>query len=97
MHRIPRVGYRPARSVATSGVKIRGKFPSSKMGRTVEYESTLERDFFYWLEFDEDVWEYYEQPLRLDYKYCGEERWYYPDLWVVCRCKTQLVSTPTYF
>jgi hypothetical protein len=61
------------------GKKIIGKFPSLKMGRLVWWESQLERDYIYFLEFDPAVIAYEEQPLCIFYYLNDKERHYTPD------------------
>jgi len=61
------VTYRPARKIRKSGRKVVGKFPSSKMGRMITWESPVERDYLYLVEFDVDVISFWEQPLIVRY------------------------------
>lgn len=73
-----------AREITNRGTKKNiGKFPSLKMGRIIWYESLLERDYIYLLEFDSDVVAYYEQPCRIHYIYQGKSHCYTPDLHVL--------------
>jgi hypothetical protein len=44
---------------------IIGSFYSPKMGRVVSYESLAERLFYYYLELDNEVIRYYEQPVEV--------------------------------
>jgi len=64
------------------GKKVIGKFPSLKMGRLIWWESQIERDYIYLLEFDPAVISYEEQPLRISYYLNGKERRYTPDFLV---------------
>lgn len=73
----------PVRKVRNRGKNIIGKFPSRKMGRMVAYESLIERDTIYLLEFDNGVSRYEEQPLTIRYEDDGKERHYTPDFWVL--------------
>lgn len=59
-----------------------GKFPSFKAGRNIWWESLLERDYIYLLEFDPDVEKYEEQPIRVRYSLEGKVRCYTPDFLV---------------
>jgi len=61
---------------------LNGLFPSLKTGRMVWYESFLERDFIYLLEFDPGVVTFAEQPLTLEYTHAGKARHYTPDFQV---------------
>src|SRR5947209_3693432 len=64
------------------GKKVIGKFPSHKMRRLICWESQIERDYIYLLEFDPAVVSYAEQPLRISYHLDGKERHYTPDFLV---------------
>lgn len=72
-----------ARQVITrSGRGFRGRYPSRKMGRMIEYESLIERDLILLLEFSTGVVSFQEQPERLEY-FDGEKmRVYFPDFGV---------------
>jgi hypothetical protein len=65
---------------------VTGLVPSPKNGRSVAYESLLERDFATLLEFDADVLRYEEQPLELRFRGpSGRWRVGYPDFLVYVR------------
>lgn len=74
------------------GKKIIGKFPSLKMGRLICWESQIERDYIYLLEFDPAVISYAEQPLRVSYHLDGKERHYTPDFLVKRTDKSLIVE-----
>jgi hypothetical protein len=81
------------RKITNKGTKkCIGKFPSMKAGRNVWYESTIERDFIYLLEFDWDVIRYKEQPFRVKFVYEGKKCTYVPDFFVQRRNKFQVVE-----
>lgn len=61
---------------------LNGLFPSLKTGRMVWFESFLERDFIYWLEFEPSVITFAEQPFTLEYPHLGKTRRYTPDFHV---------------
>lgn len=69
-----------------------GKFPSLKLNRLVCWESLIERDFLYLLEFDQAVLSYEEQPFRISYTLDGKRRYYTPDLLVQRTAKQQIVE-----
>ncbi|KAA3662710.1 MAG: hypothetical protein DWQ04_12670 [Chloroflexi bacterium] len=70
----------PVRNVSNRGRRnIIGYFPSLKMCRMVQFESTLERDLIYLLDFDPQVAEFEEQPLKIAYQYEGKGKGYTPD------------------
>lgn len=56
-----------------------GVFVSKKNNSHVQYESALERDMIYLLEFDETVKIYVEQPLKIEYYDKTKVRTYTPD------------------
>jgi hypothetical protein len=72
----------PVRRVIHSGGNVIGKFPSLKMGRMIAFESLLERDFVYLLDYTAEVTWFEEQPFRLEYHKDGEIRHYTPDFHV---------------
>src|SRR5260221_5896748 len=47
------------------GGAVSGSFPSLKLGRSVRYASSIERDFLSFVEFDSQVVSYAEQPLSI--------------------------------
>jgi hypothetical protein len=69
----------PVRTVSNRGGNIVGKFPSIKMRRMIAFESLLERDFIYLLDYDTDVEWFEEQPLTIEYQYQGKTLHYTPD------------------
>src|SRR5437588_206487 len=82
-----------ARNISNKGSrKIIGKFPSLLMGLVVKWESKLERDFIYLLEFDSDVISYREQPIRIIYFLDGKSCRYTPDFLVVRKNKRQIIE-----
>ena len=76
----------------SGGNKVIGKFPSLKLNKVVWYESLLERDYLYLLEFDPDVVSFREQPGRIYYIRDGKKRRYTPDLLVQRRDGTHIVE-----
>lgn len=61
----------PSRSVGGGSKNVFGRYPSQKMGVTIQFEShKVELPFIHQLEHDEDVLEFYDQPpsIKLDYK-----------------------------
>lgn len=60
----------PVRKVRSGISNICGRYPSVKMGRTIQFESQhVELWGIYDMERDEDVLEYYDQPTRLQLRY----------------------------
>lgn len=76
------------RSIKYKYSSLSGKFPSNKNNRTLSFESSLEKDFITLLEFDDDVVEYTEQPVRITYVNKGKKHTYYPDILVKRRSIT---------
>ncbi|MFM0325480.1 TnsA endonuclease N-terminal domain-containing protein [Caballeronia glebae] len=70
----------PAREVVrpTGGI-FRGRFPSRKSGRTVAFESLIERDALLLFEFSRGVVSYREQPYSIYYSFEEKTRKYTPD------------------
>ena len=75
----------PVRKIPKNYRSVTGFFPSVKNGRSMAFESRLERDFFLLLEFDPDVLEYEEQPLVLEEKLAGNKLKYTPDCLITYR------------
>ena len=69
-----------------------GKFSSVKTGRVSWYESLLERDYMYLLDFDLEVKSWHEQPLRIRYNLDGKTHFYTPDLEIHRGSKKQIVE-----
>ena len=60
----------PARAVSGRAGNVTGRYPSRKMGRTIQYESrTVEFAFVILCEIDETVTEYFDQPCQLSLEY----------------------------
>lgn len=59
----------PQRKIKKSYRSVIGHFPSIKNGKSIIYESLLERVFYLSLEFDDSALGYYEQPqIEIDFK-----------------------------
>jgi len=62
---------------------LSGVLNSNKLKKTIQFESSLERDFIYLLEFDMEVKSYLEQPITLEYMGInGKKRRYTPDFYI---------------
>jgi hypothetical protein len=67
----------PARRVKSNGKNVPGFYSSKKMGLTIQFEShTLELAAIYLMEFDEGVYEFYDQPpsFTINYELNGRNR-----------------------
>lgn len=69
-----------------------GKFASVKTGRVAWYESLLEKDFMYLLDYDRDVSYWHEQPLRIRFSHGAKVHRYTPDLEVHRAAQKQLIE-----
>ncbi len=81
----------PVRKVRSGISNICGRYPSVKMGRTIQFESqNVELWGIYEMERDEDVLEYYDQPTHLQLRYHARSgrsttQWHTPDFFVIRR------------
>jgi hypothetical protein len=82
----------PVRKVSNRGGNLVGRFPSLKMERMVAFESLIERDFIYLLDFEQDVEWFAEQPVTISYQYQGKTRKYTPDFHVIRNGQDTLVE-----
>lgn len=71
------------RKINANDRSITGSFHSEKMNERVHFESSLEKDFYLWCEFNGSVTEYLYQPLSIVYKNdYGVNSIYTPDVLV---------------
>jgi putative transposase len=81
----------PVRKVHSGISNICGRYPSVKMGRTIQFESQhVVLWGIYEMERDDDVLEYYDQPTRLQLRYRARSgrnttQWHTPDFFVIRR------------
>lgn len=73
----------PVRKVTNRGGNVSGYFPSLKMGRMIMFESLIERDYLYLLDYDSQVSWFEEQPLTIKYRYHDKGIHYTPDFHLV--------------
>jgi len=72
------------RTIRNAGIRrVIGQFFSHKNGRSVVWESLLERDAFYAAEFEKRVVRYVPQPRRFTYFLDGRTAVYTPDMEVI--------------
>lgn len=69
----------PKRKIKKTFRSVTGFFPSIKNGRSMGFESLLEKWLFLSLEFDDSVKKYLEQPITLEYKLKNRKYPYHPD------------------
>ena len=81
------------RQVRHHGGNIIGVFPSLKVGRGMPYESTIERDLLFFLEFSPTVQTYAMQPLTIQgVDADGKPRSYTPDVLVTSTTGKTLIE-----
>ncbi len=80
------------RRITNGGRKVIGKFPSIKNNSMSWWESQLERDYHYLIEFDPDVVSYETQSLKIEYFADGKIHRYTPDFRVIRSNKKQIVE-----
>jgi hypothetical protein len=73
----------PVRKASNKGKNIIGHFPSLKMKRMINFESLIERDLIYLLDYEMRVEQFCEQPVTIEYQYESKKRRYTPDFHVV--------------
>lgn len=67
------------RKIKKSYRSATGYLMSRKNNRQIAFESTLEHDFYLFLEFDPSVVSYDEQPFKMKYACDSSNRFYIPD------------------
>src|SRR3989454_3851426 len=81
----------PSRRVRGRASNVSGRYPSVKMGRSIQFESQhVELWAIYAMERDDDVLEYYDQPTRIQLHYTSRSGrktspWHTPDFLVIRR------------
>jgi hypothetical protein len=73
----------PVRRVSNRGGNVIGHFPSIRMKRMVAFESLIERDYLYLLDYEPNVEWFEEQPLTVEYRHDGKVLHYTPDFHIV--------------
>jgi len=58
----------------------------------VQFESTIERDYLYLLDYEADITHFEEQPLAIEYRHEGKLQHYTPDFHVVQSAKNVLAE-----
>src|SRR3954470_21112882 len=83
----------PVRKIPRFGAqKNLGKFASVKTGRIAWFESLLERDYMYLLDFDPQVSYWHEQPFKIRYVLDRKTHYYTPDFEVHRGAKKKVVE-----
>src|SRR5215470_7279605 len=79
----------PVRRVTGRAGNVVGRYPSPKMQRSIQFESQhVELWAIYAMERDDDVLEYYDQPVRIPLRYRAlsgrlTTQWHTPDFFVL--------------
>jgi hypothetical protein len=81
----------PVRKVHNRGNNIIGQFPSLKM-KLIAFESTIERDYIFLLDYEAEVTHFEEQPLTIEYEHEGKRHGYTPDFHLVWAGQNILVD-----
>lgn len=85
------------REIGNKNLSLSGQFSSEKIKSIVQFESSLERDLIYLLEFNTDVKTYIEQPLLIYYEdEFGTEHTYTPDFLVEYYSKKRVLIEVKY-
>ena len=77
-----RISLKKVREIGLKYWSLSGKVTSIKTNKFVSFESSLERDLIYHLEFDSNVKLYTEQPIRMYYEIDRLKTFYVPDFYV---------------
>jgi TnsA-like endonuclease N terminal len=81
------------RQVKSSGGNVIGTFPSLKMREQIPYESTIERDLLFFLEYDTNVVRYQAQPFVITGSSAdGTARSYIPDFQIIRTDSKEIVE-----
>lgn len=84
----------PVRSIPRNYRTVTGTVPVAAIGRSVAFESPLERDFYILIDFDDRVESVEEQPLQVVYlHHNGANRRYTPDALVIYKSASGLRPT----
>lgn len=80
------------REVRHGGKNFIGHFPSIKMKKMIDFESLLERDLIYLLDYDANVMDFTEQPLTIPINISGRRQQYTPDFLVNIYAESTLLE-----
>jgi hypothetical protein len=82
----------PVRKVSNRGGNVIGHFPSIKMKRMIAFESLMELDYLYLLDYEQDIEWFEEQPVAIEYERDGKKLHYTPDFHIVRAKRDVLVE-----
>lgn len=76
------VSLKKTRKIPLNGISLTGHIISVKNNDIIEFESSLERDFAYTLEYNTNVLSYCEQPIQIEYFNKNRKCTYTPDFYI---------------
>ncbi|MES2863013.1 MAG: TnsA endonuclease N-terminal domain-containing protein [Bacteroidota bacterium] len=74
------VSFKKSRNIPIKEFSLSGSIVSLKNNDTIDFESSLERDFISLLEFEDKVVKYCHQPIKI--YYCNDKKYYVPDFYI---------------
>lgn len=77
-----RISFKKQRKIDLSNISLTGSIISVKNNSVVDFESSLERDYIYLLEYETNIKSYYEQPIKISYFDNDKAKIYIPDFFV---------------
>ena len=77
-----RISFKKHRKIDVSNVSLTGAITSVKNNTIIEFESSLERDFIFLLEYNTKVKKYFEQPIIINFYFEDKLKSYVPDFFV---------------
>lgn len=83
------VSLKKTRKIPLNNLSLTGHVISVKNNDIIEFESSLERDFVYLLEYNQNVLNYCEQPIQIEYFNNNRKYHYIPDFYVKYLDNTQ--------
>jgi len=69
-----------------------GRFPSLKMRRMIAFESLIEQDYIFILDFEPEVLAFSEQPIQIEYVWEDRSHHYTPDFLVTRKTGEEIVE-----
>jgi len=84
-------GSRMRKVVKRSNYRVTGKYPSWKMQRMMQWESTIERDAFYLFDGTPGIISFHEQPAEIIYTINGKRAVHFPDVLIITSDHRQLL------
>lgn len=76
------ISFKKVRDFGLKNFSLSGNIISIKRNDLISFESSLERDFIYLLEYNSEIIQYCEQPIKISYQKKGKKSYYVPDFYV---------------